>query len=87
MLLKIDFQTIFWQTIPGTNASEIVPFYKKRKTKRFRQSKKAQQNMNLDIEQISCGSYKQIKRRIKRKKTNRFNTKFQKSNILIINRK
>ena len=46
--------------------------YKKRKTKRFRQSKKAQQNMNLDIEQISGGSYKQIKRRIKRKKTRKF---------------
>jgi hypothetical protein len=40
--------------------------YKKRKTKRFRYSKKAQQNMNLDIEAISGGSYKKIKMRIKK---------------------
>jgi len=45
--------------------------YKKRKTKRFRNSKKAQENMNLDIEQISGGSYK-IKRKIKKRKTRKF---------------
>jgi hypothetical protein len=45
--------------------------YKKRKTKRFRPSKKAQQNMNLDIEAISGGSYK-LKRILKRRKTQKF---------------
>lgn len=38
--------------------------YKKRKTRRFRRSKKAQEYMNLDIQAISGGSYK--KRRTKK---------------------
>lgn len=47
--------------------------YKKRKTKRFRPSKKAQQNMDLDIEAISGGSYKlKRKRKIKKRKTRKF---------------
>jgi hypothetical protein len=41
--------------------------YKKRKTTRFRRSKKAQEYMNLDIEAISGGSYKKRKGKRTRK--------------------
>jgi hypothetical protein len=41
---------------------------KKRRTKKFRQSKKAQEYMNMDIQSISGGSRSRKKRRQKKRK-------------------
>jgi hypothetical protein len=44
---------------------------KKRRTKKFRQSKKAQEYMNMDIQSISGGSRSRKKRTQKRKRKNK----------------